>query len=319
MISCLMRCKKSIFITGVNGFIGRNLSKFLIKNKFIVFGIDNFFSSNRNDLKELKNKNFHFKEKSILDKNIFDFVKEKIDIVIHLAAQTSVLSSLEDPSLNNLININGFENIYYQSEKRGVESFFFASSSSVYGNKSLLPLKESLKQLKPLSPYAESKLKNELFLKKKKSRMSAVGLRLFNMYGKKPERNISPYSAVIPKWINKLKKNNSCQIYGDGKSLRDFCYIDDLCEFFLVLINNDKKNGIYNFCSNKPCSIEDLFFKILNIFENIGYKVKCRKPEYIEEVNGDIKYSYGCDKLLNKTFNFKTKISLDMGLRKIIK
>ena len=119
-----MKNEKKIFITGVNGFIGRNLCKFLIDKKFIVYGIDNFFSSDKNDLKELKNPNFHFEEKSILDDNIYDFVKDKIDVVIHLAAQTSVFKSLEDPYLNDLININGFENIFYQSKKLDIESFF---------------------------------------------------------------------------------------------------------------------------------------------------------------------------------------------------
>ena len=314
-----MKNEKKVFITGVNGFIGRNLCKFLINKKFIVYGIDNFLSSNQDDLKELKNPNFYFKEKSILDHNIYDFVKDKIDIVIHLAAQTSVFKSLKDPHLNNLININGFENIFYQSKKKGVENFFFTSSSSVYGDNKKLPLSEDLIELKPLSPYAESKLKNEFFLNKNKSAMNAIGLRLFNMYGSRPENYSSNYAAVIPKWINNIRKNKSCQIYGDGKSLRDFCHIDDLCDFFMLLIKDNKKNGIYNFCSNKPCSIENLFYKIIGSFNDLGYKIKYPEPDYVEEVMGDIKYSYGCNKLLKKIFNFQTKITLEMGLRRLIK
>ena len=151
---------KKIFITGVNGFIGRNLCKFLIDKKFIVYGIDNFFSSNRNDLKELKDPNFHFEEKSILDNNIYDFVQDRIDIVIHLAAQTSVFKSLKNPDLNNLININGFENIFYQSKKLGVESFFFASSSSVYGDTENKKIDENFK-LKPAHYYAYTKFIGE--------------------------------------------------------------------------------------------------------------------------------------------------------------
>jgi len=314
-----MKNEKKIFITGVNGFIGRNLCKFLIDKKFIVYGIDNFFSSNRNDLKELKDPNFHFEEKSILDNNIYDFVQDRIDIVIHLAAQTSVFKSLKNPDLNNLININGFENIFYQSKKLGVESFFFASSSSVYGDNKKLPLSEDLKELKPLSPYAESKLENENFIYENASSINMIGLRLFNMYGGKIESNSSNYAAVIPKWISNIKKNKLCQIYGDGKSLRDFCHIDDLCDFFLLLIKNNRKNGVYNFCSSRPCSIETLFYKITKIFNNLGYEIKYPEPDYIEEIKGDIKYSYGCNNLLKKIFNFQTKITLDMGLRKIIK
>ena len=314
-----MKNEKKIFITGVNGFIGRNLCKFLIDKKFIVYGIDNFFSSDKNDLKELKNPNFHFEEKSILDDNIYDFVRDKIDVVIHLAAQTSVFKSLEDPYLNDLINIDGFENIFYQSKKLDVESFFFTSSSSVYGDNKNLPLCEDLKELKPLSPYAESKLKNENFFYKHKGSMNMVGLRLFNMYGSRKEKNSSNYAAVIPKWINNIRRNKPCQIYGDGKSLRDFCHIDDLCNFFLLLIKDHKKDGVFNFCSSKPCSIETLFFKIVKIFFNLGFKVKYPEPEYVEAVKGDIKFSYGCNNLLKERFNFETKITLDKGLRKIIR
>ena len=101
--------------------------------------------------------------------------------------------------------------------------------------------------------------------------------------------------------------------------MRDFCHIYDLCNFFLLLIKNHKRNGVFNFCSSKPCSIETLFFKIVKIFYNLGYKVKYPKPDYVEAVKGDIKFSYGCNNLLKKIFNFETKITLDKGLRQIIK
>ena len=311
--------KKIIFITGVNGFIGRNLCKFLTKKDYIVYGIDNFFSSNKKDISELNSKNFLFKEKSILDQNIFDSFPGDIHLVIHLAAQTSVLNSIKDPLTNNKINIVGFENIFNQSQKKKIKNFFFASSSSVYGDNVNLPLTEKLSELKPLSPYAESKLQNENYIKKKGKVGGIIGLRLFNMYGHDPNTYTnSSYSAVIPKWINNFKKQKECKIYGDGTSMRDFCYISDLCELFELLINTNKTSGIFNFCTGNPCSILDLYNKIKSIFIDLGYEIKFPNPSFVKEKKGDIRYSYGSNDFLKKTFKFRFKTSLSSGLEKII-
>ena len=89
-----------------------------------------------------------------------------------------------------------------------------------------------------------------------------------------------------------------------------------ICVIFLLLIKNNRKNGVYNFCSSRPCSIETLFYKITKIFNNLGYEIKYPEPDYIEEIKGDIKYSYGCNNLLKKIFNFPNQNNIGYGFKK---
>ena len=155
--------KKNILITGVNGFIGKNLCNYLTSKNYNVYGIDNFFSSERKDFQIIKSQNLFFRERSILDKDIFKESPFAVDTVIHLAAQTSVLSSFENVTENNRINIKGFENILLLCKQNNVKNFVFASSCAIYGDSILNPKNEKYSKPNPKSPYAESKLENEKF------------------------------------------------------------------------------------------------------------------------------------------------------------
>ena len=313
--------KKGILITGVNGFIGRNLCALLSKKKkFNILGIDNFFSTDRKCLQFLNFKDFFFLEKSILDQDIFKKLPFKIDIVIHLAAQTSVVRSLEDPKTNNLINIDGFKNVLDLSRKNNIKKIIFASSSAVYGDDPNFPLKESSNKLNPLSQYASSKLKNEEISKEVFNEVNIYGLRLFNMYGNRLGLNTNTnYASVIPKWLNNFNNNKRCVIFGDGESKRDFCYVNDLCDFLEILIESNFKSGIYNFCTGISYSIQNLFDIMKKIFLHSNKTLIHQTPEFSNFINGEIKISYGDTSLLKKEFNFIPKTSLESGLKKIIK
>lgn len=308
----------NILITGVNGFIGKNICNFLTKKKYNVYGIDNFYSSSEDTLDLIKSNFFFFREKSILEEDIFDISPFKIDTVIHLAAQTSVIKSIEDPKENDEINIKGFKNILDLSKKNKVKNFFFASSCAVYGDCKILPNHENIKNLKPTSPYALSKLNNEKYsMHPSFNQMFIVGLRLYNIYG--PMQNYSSeYSAIISKWTDSMKNSLQCKIYGDGKAVRDFCYIGDLCELFEILIENCKSSGIYNFSTNKPCEIEKLFFVLIEIFDKKGFNVKFKRPIFLDERKGEIKVSYGDNTMLKSDFGFSPKIDLKTGLNKLL-
>lgn len=313
--------KQGILITGVNGFIGRNLCTFLSeKKKFNILGIDNFFSTKRQCLKFLNFDNFLFLEKSILDHDIFKNLPFKIDVVIHLAAQTSVIRSIEDPEINNLINIDGFKNILELSKKNKIKKIIFASSSAVYGDDPNFPLKESSKKLNPLSHYASSKLENEEISKELFNEVRIYGLRLFNMYGNRLGLNTNTnYASVIPKWINNFRNNKKCIIFGDGTSKRDFCYVNDLCNFLEILIESNFKSGIYNFCTGISYSIQNLFDIMKKIFLESNKTLFHKTPDFSNFIKGEIKTSYGDTSLLEKEFNFVPKTLLEPGLKKIIK
>lgn len=305
-------------ITGVNGFIGKNLCNFLTKRNIKVYGIDNFYSSSKRSLKLIKNKNFFFAEKSILDHDLISSAPFKLDAIIHLAAQTSVVKSIENPDENNLINIQGFRNIIDSCLKFEIRKFIFTSSCAVYGDLIKLPCSESFKSLIPKSPYAESKINNEIYSQKNKfNKISIVGLRLFNIYGPMQNGN-STYSAVIAKWISLLKKKKKCVIYGLGDAERDFCYVEDLCELLLLVLNSKKGSGIFNFCTRRPISMNSLF-KLINKIMKIKDRNFCEQnPIFKKSRKGEIKKSFGDNTLLKKTFNFTPKISIEDGIKKMV-
>ena len=313
--------KIGVLITGVNGFIGRNLCAFLSKKKrFNILGIDNFFSTDRKCLKFLNFKDFFFLEKSILDRDVFKNIPFKIDVVIHLAAQTSVIRSIEEPEINNLINIDGFKNILNLSRENQIKKIIFASSSAVYGDDPNFPLKENSNKLNPLSYYASSKLKNEEMSKEVFKELKIYGLRLFNMYGNLLGLNTDTnYASVIPKWISNFKNNKKCTIFGDGESQRDFCYVNDLCEFLEILIDTNSKSGIYNFCTGVSYSIQSLHDIMKKIFMKSNKNFIFQKPEFSDFIEGEIKISYGDTTLLKEEFNYVPKTLLESGLKKIIK
>tara|TARA_B100001057_G_scaffold493656_1_gene588584 strand:- start:532 stop:1485 length:954 start_codon:yes stop_codon:yes gene_type:complete len=314
----LKRNKKNIFITGVNGFIGKNLCNYLTKKNYNVYGIDNFYSSDPEDLKKINSKYLYFKKKSILEDDIFKDAPFSIDVVFHLAAQTSVSKSISNPKENNVLNIDGFKNILDLSIKNNVSKFFFASSCAVYGDTNNLPCKESQKNLYPNSPYAESKLFNEYYSEKFASKkINIIGLRLFNIYGPMQNRK-SQYAAVISKWLYLMNKNKRLIIYGDGNSKRDFCHVDDLCILFEKIIHKKNISGIFNFCTGKPCSINELYSIFYSIVsKNRKFKMEI-SPLYKTKREGEIKLSYGDNSFLKSNLNFRPKIKLREGIKGLI-
>src|SRR5688500_14733985 len=152
-------------------------------------------------------------------------VTKKVDAVTHQAALGSVPRSIENPIPTNEINCQGFLNMLTAAKDNGVKRFVYASSSSVYGDSKESPKKEE--QLgKPLSPYAVSKLTNELYgrIFHDLYGMETIGLRYFNVFGKNQDPN-GAYAAAIPRFINLLKDQKSPTVFGDGRQTRDFTYI----------------------------------------------------------------------------------------------
>ena len=156
----------------------------------------------------------------------FDLISN-VDHVLHQAA-LSCPKSIKDPLNSNKSNITGFLNMLYASKQGGVESFVYAASSSTYGDHPDLPKKEE-KIGNPLSPYAVTKLVNEIYASVFSITYSfhSIGLRYFNVYGKYQSKN-SSYAAVIPKWINLLTNNETIRIFGDGNHSRDFTHVDNV-------------------------------------------------------------------------------------------
>ena len=292
-----------ILVTGVAGFIGYNLSKLLLEKKYKVFGIDNFdsyyspkFKFER--LKNLKkNKNFRFNKIDITNSSkIKNFFKnKKIDIIVHLAAQAGVRYSLINPEKYVDVNIFGFLNVIEQARINKIKNFFYASSSSVYGDNKNFPLKEN-QILNPKNIYGLSKKLNEQTAKiySKCYNMNCTGLRFFTMYGEWGRPDMFMFKLF------KSSSNNSLfYLNNNGNHKRDFTYINDATFAIYELIKKKQNNNnIYNICSDKPIKI----LKIINHFKkNNNVKIRLVKMH-----KADVKDTHGSNRKLKKIIqNFK--------------
>ena len=298
-------------ITGVAGFIGSNLLEALLKLGQKVIGLDNFSTGNKLNLDQvLKDANY------IESSSLFEFIEgdvsnyelclelcSKADYVLHQAALGSVPRSIKNPIASNNSNVTGFLNILNASKESDIRRLVFASSSSVYGSDLTLPKVES-KIGEPLSPYALTKVINEKYSKvfSDTYEFHAIGLRYFNVFGKR--QNIKgPYAAVIPKWITAMIRGEQVEIYGDGHTGRDFCYVENAIQANLLSAlseNKEAQGQIFNVALNDITSLNDLFDMIKSILsEQTNTEVNV-SPKYLDFRPGDIKSSQAdINKLIN--------------------
>ena len=313
---------KNILVTGGAGFIGSNLCEFLLKLESNVICLDNLSTGYKKNIQNfIENKRFKFIEGDIRNYETCLKFTKNIDFVLHQAALGSVPRSFRDPISTNDVNINGFLNMLVASKKNKVKRFVYAASSSVYGDSKLMPKIES-KIGKPLSPYAITKYVNEIYadLFSKSYEIETVGLRYFNVFGKRQDPN-GAYAAVIPKFIMQLMKGKSPTINGDGKNSRDFTYIDNVVQAnMLSLVTNNLKgsNQIYNIAYGEKNSLNDLkviLKKNLTVFDSNISKIKFK---YGPKVEGDIPHSHAnIDKAI-KYLNYKPQFDLKKGIKKSV-
>ena len=242
--------KNKVLVTGAAGFIGSNLSEYLLDKGYEVIGLDNFSTGYEKNLIGLhKNNNFQFLRGDIRDFSTCLKASKGVSFVLHQAALGSVPRSIKDPLTSNEVNINGFLNILEASRQNSVKRFIFAASSSTYGDAKELPkVEENIG--KPLSPYALTKFVNELYAEiySKTYGLETIGLRYFNVFGRRQDP-YGAYAAVIPKFISQFLKGEAPTVNGDGSFSRDFTYIENVLQMNYLAITTTKAeaiNQVYN-------------------------------------------------------------------------
>ena len=305
-----------ILVTGCAGFIGFSLSSKLLKKfpKSKVFGIDNFDKYYSPELKKrrkntlIKNKNFFFKKIDLNDQKILEkfIYKIKPEIIFNLAAQAGVRYSLLNPRKYVNTNINGFFNLCEIAKKIKVKKIFYASSSSVYGESSLFPLKETY-VIKPKNIYGLSKKINEEMAEiySSNSKIKFVGLRFFTVYGPwgRPD-------MMIQKYIFNSFKNKKFELYNYGNHTRDFTYIEDVTNILVKLIKkNIPKHEIFNICSSKPIHLK-------NVIGKLNKYLKKSRIEKKPLQKADIKKTHGSNKKITKYIKYNNYYSFDYGIKK---
>jgi len=220
-----------LLITGGAGFIGSNLVEHFLARGNEVVCLDNLATGYRRNLEPfMDDPGFTFIEGDIRDADVCREAAKGCDYIFHQAALGSVPRSVKDPATTNAVNIGGTLNMLLAARDQKVKRFIYAASSSTYGDSEELPKVED-RIGKPLSPYAVTKLVNELYagVFSKLYGMECIGLRYFNVFGRRQDPN-GAYAAVIPLWVKALIRHEQPVINGDGSYSRDFTYIDNVLQ-----------------------------------------------------------------------------------------
>jgi len=313
---------KKIIVTGGLGFIGSNLIELLLKKKFKVINIDKVsYSSNFYNTKEYnKNKNYKFIKCSLGNqKKLLDiFKKYKPNCIFNLAAETHVDRSIDGPKNFIDSNIYGVFSLLEACKKflkiKKNFKLIHISTDEVYGDIPKGRSKETDKY-KPSSPYAASKASSDhlVFSYIRTFNIPAIITNCSNNYGPKqhPEK-------LIPKIIYNIFHNKVLPIYGEGLNIREWIYVEDHCDALLKIFQKGKLGNFYNIGSNINLKNKDLVKKILKIAKlkvRIGKNVKIK---FVKDRPGhDVRYSLNSNKI-NKNINWKSKTSLNEGLKKTI-
>ncbi|MUU77656.1 SDR family oxidoreductase [Winogradskyella endarachnes] len=254
----------SFLITGGGGFIGSNLTEYLLKyNAKKVRVLDNFSNGHRENLIEfMENPAFELIEGDIRDLETCKKAMDGIDYVSHQAALGSVPRSINDPATTNEVNISGFLNMMIAlKDSPTVKRMVYAASSSTYGDSKALPKVEDTIG-KPLSPYAVTKYVNELYADVFGTTYNTdvIGLRYFNVFGPKQSPS-GAYAAVIPLFMQALKDNVPSKINGDGEQTRDFTFIDNVVQANVkgFFASKDAKNEVFNVACGERITINYLW------------------------------------------------------------
>jgi UDP-N-acetylglucosamine/UDP-N-acetylgalactosamine 4-epimerase len=297
----LKMAPRTWLVTGVAGFIGSNLLECLLQIGQRVVGLDNFATGHRRNLDSVRNgvgesawKNFRFIEGDIRDLATCRETCAGVDYVLHEAALGSVPRSLEDPLATNGANIDGFLNMLVAARDAGVARFVYAASSSTYGDHPDLPKVED-KIGRPLSPYAVTKLVNELYADvfARAYGMKSIGLRYFNIFGRRQDPE-GAYAAVIPRWISAMLSGGAVYINGDGESSRDFCYIENAIQANLLAATTDNpeaQNQVYNVAVGERTSLNQLFAAIRDLLAERNPELAGVRPMHRDFRAGDVRHS----------------------------
>jgi UDP-N-acetylglucosamine 4-epimerase len=282
--------KYKFLVTGGAGFIGSNIVEYLLRyNAGHVKVLDNLANGYIENIQDFMNlPNFEFIKGDIRDKETCRRAVVGIDYLIHQAALGSVPRSITDPITTNQVNIDGFLNILNcVRETKHIKRMVYAASSSSYGDSKQLPKVEG-NEGKPLSPYAVTKLVNELYADvfSQVYATHTIGLRYFNIFGPKQNPN-NPYAAVIPIFCDAFIKGQQPIINGDGETSRDFTFVENAVQANIkaLFYDNLQKHEVMNVACGDQITLNDLI-KMLNEISNSNIHAN-----YLPERKGDVKHS----------------------------
>lgn len=312
-----------ILVTGGAGFIGSNIVEKLLKGGHDVVVLDNFSSGKEENLAFTKNytltaKRYTLIKGDICDKDTCMKASQGIDAITHQAALRSVPKSMSVPHEYNKVNIDGILNMLEAARDNKVKRFVFASSSSVYGDVSTFPEKETFYP-ELISPYALSKLTGEYYCRifSEHFGVETLCLRNFNVFGPRQALD-DEYAVVIPKFIHCILHDEQPPIFGNGKQSRDFTYIDNVVQANILALTRGLTpqgtvpavfHGVFNVANGKDNTVLQLVEYLNKI---IGKNIK---PKLLPVRPGDVFRTCADIAKIKEVLKFNPTVDFEQGLR----
>jgi len=297
-------------VTGGAGFIGSNTVDELVRRGHDVTVVDNLSTGKAVNLSQVSSR-ITLIEASVTDPDAVRQACRGVDCVIHLAAQTSVPRSVKDPLETNLINVTGTLNVLIGASEAKAKRVVFASSCAVYGQTSILPIRENA-ELAPVSPYGASKQIGEIYGRvfQELYGIEFVALRYFNVFGPRQDPG-SPYSGVLSIFNAALLNGTQPTVYGDGEQSRDFVYVGNVVEANLLAA---EAKGAAGQIINVGTGIRSTLNQTLALLEKIT--ARPARAKYAPARDGDIRDSQADIGLAREALGYHPRIGFEEGLKK---
>ncbi len=301
---------KRVLITGGAGFIGSHTADLLLHKNIPVRVLDNLSSGFRHNLPE-QHDLLEFIEGDIRDIERVNACMEGVSHCLHLAAQVSVVASLEDPEFSAQQNIIGFLNILQAAKNHPLDRLVYASSAAIYGDPTVIPLPEEIEKTQ-LSPYGLEKQVNEQYAELYRTLYdtSSLGQRFFNVFGPRQDPK-SPYAGVIALFVDRISEGKPLTVFGDGNQTRDFIYVGDVARANVAALQS-RVDGACNIATGSPTSLLELI-RVLSDITGQQSEVTFASPR-----EGDIVHSLAVTKKMNQKLGITAETSLKQGLEKLI-
>jgi UDP-N-acetylglucosamine 4-epimerase len=315
-------------VTGSAGFIGSHLLETLLGLGQTVTSLDDFSTGHRSNLEEVRTavgadawRAHTFIEGNITDLATCTRACNGVDIVLHEAALGSVPRSIADPLLTHAVNATGFLNLLVAARDAGVRRFVYAASSSTYGDHPGLPkVEESIGR--PLSPYAVTKLVDELYADVfgRCYGLATIGLRYFNVFGARQDPN-GAYAAVIPRWVDAMLGGRVVAIHGDGSTTRDFCHVANVVQANILAALTSRPeaiNEVYNVAVGGRTSLSELYATLRELLLERHPGLTIPLPVHEELRAGDVRHSQANISKAERLLGFVPTFAVRSGLREAL-
>jgi UDP-glucuronate 4-epimerase len=306
-----------ILLTGGAGFIGSHLAERLILREhplFIVDDLNDFYSiqTKKRNLEEIRKKGrYEFEPADICDQQKLKEIFERYhpEIVVHLAARAGVRPSLEQPFLYERVNVQGTLVLLELSRLFGVKKFVFASSSSIYGVTSKTPFAETEANPNPISPYGVTKLAGEkvCYCYTHLYRVPTICLRFFTVYGPRQRPDLA-----IHKFVTLIHEGREISVFGDGSSLRDYTFVDDIVDGILATLDFDCQHEVINLGHSNPISL----IEMIRLLEK--HSGKPAQLRFQESQPGDMPFTHADLNKAKQLLGYQPKVSFETGIARFV-